>query len=987
VSRRLLALSAALSLTVVSVTPLAGPAVAEPHVGGSMEALTVLPPGNSMRYTVDGQARGTLTGDPADFGPNVDDQREMYWDHDFKDGRFREECEDPVVLREGARYCLDDFGVPAVYGDTDADVWYAAGYAVAQLRLFLLDAIRRTARGTLAELTGPGGVPADVEARVLGYTDAELDGFYDRLSASARVAVDSYVDGVNDYIADVLAGPRFDELPAEYVLLSSRPQPIDHRDVLAAGVLMTRTVASEGGTEMANVAALRALEDGFGVEEGRAIFQDLVWVEDGEATVTVPREEGVFPRTTADAAERDAAFHAMADLARDIPLELATGPGTGDTPPPDLVELAGPGIADGAALASADPAARAQAALEEWRQALDGGSFLAVIAPEKTADGSTLLVSEPQLGYDPTLLVELEVHGGGYTARGVSVPGLPVVGIGYTDRVAWALTTGNAKTIDSFIEQTRRTADGVLEYRHDGAWKPADCRTESVAYRAAVEGVPAGPDLFAHDVEVCRTVHGPIVATTADGSAARSVQYHMWLRETDTVEGVLAWNRARTFEDFEAAMRLVTWNENTGYADADGRIAFWHPGLHRVRDPRTDLRLPTPGTGEYDLGDHLPFEALPHAVDPAQGYLANWNNKPAHGWLDGVGMSYTSLPAARGQRVTNVIDAIESRDDWTFDALRELDRYAGERDMRATEFLPLLLDLRWRDDLTDLQRAALELLASWDGSANGAGADLRFELGSTATVGAPNTVFEAILEALIADLLGPVALETSDLVTRQQASGRHVYDVSPALNLVLRILDPSSSTLTPSRDYLRGRSAAEALLAAVQSALDGLGVEDAGDLDELRRDYRMERVCSPTGGVVGPCVEMPFLERGTWIHLTGFPAAPDGPDTPDDGPGHGRRPGTPPGHGGTGPGHGGTGPGHGGTPPGNGGAPSRPGDRPPGHGDGAPGRAAGSPDAGPEHAERVRASAAAVATSTPGGAAVAGALALGLLAVLRRRPS
>jgi penicillin G amidase len=890
VPARLLALLAVLSLVVVAAAPAAGSSAAPEPAGAAaasapMEALTILPPGNSMRYTVDGQARGTLTGDPAHFGDHVDDQREMYWDYDFKDGRFREECADPVVLRPGARYCLDDFGVPAVYGDTDADVWYAAGYAVAQLRLFLLDAVRRTARGTLAELTGPGGVPADVEARVLGYTDAELDGFYDRLSVPSRTAIDSYVDGVNDYIADVVVGPRTDELPAEYVLLTAVPEPIDHRDVLAAGVLMTRTVASEGGTEMENVAALRALEEEFGTERGRAIFEDLVWVEDGEATVTVPREEGVFPRTTADAAERAAAFQAMADFASQLPLELATGPGTGDASPPVPV------VDD---LAAANPVAQAQAALEEWRAALDGGSFLAVIAPEKTADGSALLVSQPQLGYDPTLLVELEVHGGGYTARGVTVPGLPVVGIGYTDRVAWALTTGNAKTIDSFIEETRRT-DGTLEYRHDGAWKPAECRTESVGYRLAPEGVPAGPDVFSHEVEVCRSVHGPIVAMTEDETAARSVQYHMWLRETDTVEGVLAWNRAQDLEDFEAAMRQVTWNENTGYVDADGRIAFWHPGLHHVRDPRTDLRLPAPGTGEYDLGAHLPFDALPHSVDPAQGYLANWNNKPAHGWLDGVGMSYTSYPAGRGQRVTNVIDAIEARDDWTFEALRDLDRYAAERDMRATEFLPLLLDLRELAGVSGLQQGALDLLAGWDGSANGPGADMSFEPGSPATVGAANTVFEAVLDALVDDLLAPVALDAYDLVERQQALGRHVYDVSPALNLVLRILDPSASTLTPSEDYLRGRTADAALLDALTTALDGLGVEEAADLDGLRRDYRMERVCSPTG-VIGPCLEMPFLERGTWIHLTGFDVAageqPNGPDR-GQGHGHGRPDGTP----------------------------------------------------------------------------------------------
>jgi hypothetical protein len=158
-------------------------------------------------------------------------------------------------------------------------------------------------------------------------------------------------------------------------------------------------------------------------------------------------------------------------------------------------------------------------------------------------------------------------------------------------------------------------------------------------------------------------------------------------------------------------------------------------------------------------------------------------------------------------------------------------------------------------------------------------------------------VFEAVLDALVEDVLGPVVVEAYDLVGRQLRTGRHVYDVHPALNLLLRVLDPTSSTLEPSRDHLRGRSAEVVLLDAVQGAMDTLGVTDPEAVADLRRDYRMERVCSPTGGVVGPCYEMPFLERGTWIHMTGFVAAsprPPRPDAPRDPGGPGGPPAGPP---------------------------------------------------------------------------------------------
>ncbi|MBW3618986.1 MAG: penicillin acylase family protein [Actinobacteria bacterium] len=836
-------------------------------------AVSVLAPGNSTTYTMEGQARGTATGDPDDFGAHVDDQRELYGDFEFKDGRFRDRCDDPLVPRPGVEVCYDGFGVPAIWGETGEDVWFGAGYAVARIRLFLMDATIRTARGTLAELTGPDGVPADVATRTTGYSDAELTAMYGRTSAEGREAIDGYVAGANAWIDEVLATG---DLPAEYALLTTAPRHLTREDVVATGVLMTRFVASEGGTEMANVAALRGLEDALGEDAGRAAFQDLVWTGDERAVVTVPREEGVFPRTTLAPSERQRVFDRWADYARTVPLELAEGQGTGAHPTPgaeDLVALS----AD-----APDPAGAARAALEEWRSALTGGSFLVAIGPERTADGDALLMSEPQLGYDPTLLVELEVHGDGYKARGTSVAGVPTVGIGYGERVAWALTTGNAKTIDSYIETTRPDSDddGVPEYRHDGVWKPMTCRDEDVHYRAAVEGVPVGPPAFTETVQVCRTVHGPVVATSEDGTAARSLQYAMWGREVETIDGILQWNRARNLEEFAAGMRKVTWNENTGYADADGNIAFWHPGLHHVRPPESDLRLPLPGTGEWDMDEHLPFEALPHTVNPRQGYVVNWNNKPAHGWGDGVGMSYTSYPAGHGQRVTNLVDVISSRSDWTFDGLRDIDRYAATRDMRATEFLPLLLALEQRGDLGGLERAALELLAGWDGSANSEGADMRFTEGGQATVGAAATIFAATVDALRDELLHDVDPAFTALAERQHRSGRHVYDVSPALNLVLRVVDPSTSSLTPSRDYLEGRTAAEALRDALSAAVEVLAAEQGEDPSTWRSPYQMEPVCSPTGGAIGPCVDMPFLERGTWIHLVGFPAPAGGAPVP-----------------------------------------------------------------------------------------------------------
>lgn len=899
-------LAALLAATAVVVTTPSARADELADAAASQRAVTVLAPGNSMDVRVDGMAAGTASGEPDDFGPHVDDQRELYWDYEFKDGRFVDGCEDPEVPRPGVEICWSAYGVPAVFGDSTEDLGFGAGYAHARLRLFLMDAIRRMARGTLAELAGPGTddatVAEDVRTRFQGYGDDELTAMYEGFDGEARTMVDGYVAGVNARITEVTS-TAVAELPAEYALLQATPQPLTPEDVVATGILMTRFVASEGKREMMWVRALRALEETHGAELGRAIFRDFVWQEDAEATTTVLPGEGRFPRTDATPAERDAAFEAMAEFAATLPHDLDRGPGA-DPDSRDPVPADGGSSADEGAVVPAaappSPMAQAIAALEAWRAALTGGSWQVSLAPSMTADGSTLLISEPQLGYDPTLLVEFQMTGAGYDARGVGVPGLPVVGIGYTRTVAWSLTTGNAKTIDTFVETLRpdRDGDGAPEVLHDGAWTPLDCRTETVRWRAAPEGVPLGPPLQSRDETVCVGPHGPVVSPAIDeiddpaGEPALAYQWHMRDREVETIEGVLQWMRARTADDIVASIDDLTWNENIGWADAWGNIGWWHPGVHLRKAPGVDLRLPTPGTGEFDNGDPLPVTDLPHVVNPPRGWVSNWNNKPAHGWLDGGGQSETSYPAGIDARAATLADTVAARDDWTFDELVELDRRASSQDLRARHFLPMLLELRDDPQLDATARAALDLLADWDGSANGPGADMAFagfDAGDEATtVGAAPTFFDRAMDELVEDLFADLRSPTYtvdgqaytfDLVGRQLQAGRHVYDMTPPLHVALRTLDPTTSSLGTAMDYARGRTPREVLRDVVQATTDQLVAEQGTDPSAWRQAYTNpgDEVCTATG-IVGPCGTMPFLERGTWIHYVGWPAA--GEDRP-----------------------------------------------------------------------------------------------------------
>lgn len=856
-----------LSPVLLSLALVAGPATpalaADAPPEQPMDIGTALAPGNNGFFSVEGQARGMLTGDPGQYGANVDDQRVMFWDGDDKDGRFKAPTGMPQEPKDGVRLYEDEKGVPVVYGDSAYDTWFGAGYAAGQQRLFLADAVRRLGRGTFAELVGPSGVPADVQARTLTYSQADYDAMFAALPPSSQEVVEGYAAGLDAWIQHVRVTPT--DLPAEYVLLSSLPERWTVTDSLAAGVLITRTVASAGGDEFREIDTLRALQDALGGAAGLGAFEDVRWQSDEAATVTVPVEEGRFDNAVVPADRRADVLADSASYALGLPPELATGPGTGAFPEPTV-----PGgvTAPDLPLQVRASIAEAAQALVAWGNGLHGGSYAYAVAPERTTTGAAMLVSGPQLGYSyPTQLWELEVHGGGYDARGSTVPGLPTIGIGYGERVAWGLTTGNSKTIDSFIETTRRV-DGRLQYQHQGTWKDADCRTETIRYRGAVEGVPIGPPVLTQDAEVCRTVHGPVVASSDDGALARSVQYAMYGRELDNLNGILAWNRADTFEEFEAGVRQVTWNENVVYADADGRIAYWHPGLFPRRSPGWDSRFPAPGTGEHDLRGPVQFEQMPHAVDPQVGYLANWNNKPAVGWIDEYLEPASSRSAGKAQRVQIIQDLLAADSQLSPEALSATEYRLGVVDQRAPEFLPLVTALT---GATPEQEQALALLRAWDGTAYGPGAGTSEGDYTDASVtdGPAPTLFRRLMDDLRDEVLQDLP---ADVVLQSDFVASHVWDASPADNLVLRVLAPSRSALTPSRDYLGGRTPEAAMLAALDRSIAALSDEYGADPMTWRAQHPRRPIESLTG-VIGPSLDMAYMDRGSWVHVVAFRGA------------------------------------------------------------------------------------------------------------------
>ena len=774
----------------------------------TIDALGVLPPGQSGYISITGLASGTGSD-------HLTDQVPLYENFEYRDITFNQPgaTESP---RPGVTISRDEFGVPAITGETEDDSWFGVGYAVAQDRLFQLELFRRATSGRLAEIVGPGYLDDDLIARRDYYTDAEVQTMMDEIPQRLRNRTQSYADGINAYI-DHVQGPGALDMPGEFVALGALP--IEEWTVLDSarvGIFLARTVPSSDGGELRNALAL--------ADAGPRPFKRLLPVRTKGQIPTVPRSAGNFPaqpgRTGKDLRK---GFRKSKRFLSSHDLSQVTD--TTETIPRSAPEAA----------SAADPGAGLRSILPS-----PGGSFMwAVRDPDQDR---AYLYNGPQLGFSvPELFVEFELHSPEMpNIHGVSAAGVPLVGIGHNGDVAWGFTSGLSDEDDLYVEKLT----GPEAYRFKGESRQMECRDEVFTWKAPptdlpgtltglLEGgeLPGTPPAGTTTERICRTVHGPVQAT-GDGIALAR-RYAIWNRELETVVGIDKLNRAENIADVDEAMDDVTWNENVMAADSEGNIGYWHPGLHQLKPKRWDERLPMPGTGKAEWRGFLPKDQRPQVVNPPERWLAQWNNVPSAGWTNG---DSEALERATGSlHRVGILFKLVSRVAKNPGFQRSTD--IALRSGTTAQQFPLRDKAKFRRArrLANADgREVLGTLAAWNGSYD--------EEDANGTVDPGVAIWEELkdrAEAIYLKKLGAKGIGIAG-----ETSNSHMFDITNGEAAALRKLGPP--------DYAKAASKTHNVLA------DEFGSSDVSSWREPRRMYPV----SAQGAGATP--ELEFFDRGTW---------------------------------------------------------------------------------------------------------------------------
>lgn len=329
-----------------------------------------------------------------------------------------------------------------------------------------------------------------------------------------------------------------------------------------------------------------------------------------------------------------------------------------------------------------------------------GGSNNWVVAPDKMVTGAAALCNDPHLLINtPNIWYENHLVAPNYEVTGVSIPGVPLVLIGHNATIAWGATLTYADIQDTYIEKF--TSEDSVQYHFGERILKASVHTEKIYIKG--EKMP-------HEEQVIKTHHGPVIINL-DGTHRISLCSKA-LQKNEMIFGFYGLNMAGGWNDFvDACKKLTIPSLNLVYADTQNNIGYYMTGEVPIRARAKGL-LPNNGyDGLHEWTGRVPFEEMPHVLNPKEGYYYTCNNK-----LVGEDFPYDLGNIwMNGYRAKRLEALINSKDKFSFEdfAAWQLDFVS----LPGGEFVRLVQGGQEKEIYKNLPASVqktIDLLISWD---------------------------------------------------------------------------------------------------------------------------------------------------------------------------------------------------------------------------------------------------------------------------------
>lgn len=462
-------------------------------------------------------------------------------------------------LKNPVNVYFDDLNIPHIYAQNNQDLYFIQGYLTAKDRLWQMDFFSRIVLGRISEVVGERAINLDRLNRRIGLKKMTHELLIEvQKNDDLSSAVDSYSNGVNYYINEL----SYAEYPIEFKLLDYEPEPWSPLKSCFAYAMLSNTLSrSEADLENTNALSL------FGEDFFNQMFPEQL----GNLDPVIPNEV----KWKFDPIKAIGVFQN----------QISKTTNTIDKPNPLY------------------------------------GSNNFVVGPEKTKNGNVIFANEPDLKLThPSIWHAAHLHTDDLNTMGVTLPGTPLLLIGFNDSIAWGVTNSPRDQVDwykiEFKDNNRN------EYWYNNQW----FKTEKVIEKIKVRGQKNFLDtiIYVH--------HGPLVYDR--NFYGEKNNYSMrWIAHDPggSYNAMYKINRANNYEEFENALKFFSGPpQNFLFGSSSGDIAINLPGQFPIKPEGKGKFLLDGSQIDQEWTNRIPFEHRLWSLNPKRGFLSSANQHPVN---------------------------------------------------------------------------------------------------------------------------------------------------------------------------------------------------------------------------------------------------------------------------------------------------------------------------------------------------------------------
>ncbi|MHA1231288.1 MAG: penicillin acylase family protein [Candidatus Helarchaeota archaeon] len=594
------------------------------------------------------------------------------------------------VIRNSDHYGIvyrDELGIPHIFTSTYDDLAYIVGYLQATDRLFAMDMQRRLISGRLSEILGHDALEQDKFMRLFGF---ERNGreLWEKILADSQSdpelkeiisGLEAYCDGVNRYIDEIIPY----KLPLEFLYLGVKPEYWTPIDVMALLKFQSYALSFNEYDIL-----MTLLKDKLGED----VVNELV------PYTPYPFEKVVVPNfITNESGGSPKVKDANSGISKDIKID-------------DGVKFSESSLEN-----ISEYSKELEFIFNIFRKSDILGlkdSIVQACSNNWVINGSLSYSGKPMLCNDPHLSLILpsvwwEFHftnstpGSDESGYGVAFPGAPVIEIGHTEYIAWGATVSAYDQNDFYFEKL--TPDGKKYYFNKTELRNIETVTEVIKIK--------GQDPYYYTIKFTRhnwtandDYRCPIINSTEwgyPGNLNLSIKWTGFAPDYGTVKAFFRLNKAKSIQDYIEAMKVYHCpGQNFIFADIEGNIAIYPSAHYPVRNSTGVVKqgkfILNGSNGEDEWTGYIPFDWIPHKINPDQMYLASANQRTVN--TSEYTKYYTSYAFAKSYRGRRINQILENASAYykqygtriTIDRMKKIqtDYY----DIAAEVFVPYLLD-------------------------------------------------------------------------------------------------------------------------------------------------------------------------------------------------------------------------------------------------------------------------------------------------------